>query len=58
MFRKILWSGSFVALGLIALVMAFEMPADRNSCSNGADWVACLRGTAGAQAQLDLPHAD
>jgi len=42
-----------VTLGLVALVIAFAMPSDRSACSNGADWLACLHGTVGSQAQLD-----
>ena len=53
MLQKILWSAGFVALGLIALVAAFAMPSDRGACSSGADWLACLHGTAGAQAQFE-----
>ena len=52
MLKKFLWSAGFIGLGCFALFLTLQMPSDRGACSNGADWIACLRGTTGSQAQL------
>jgi hypothetical protein len=52
MFRKIFWSAGFFGIALVALFISLQTPSARSNCSNGADWLACLRGTAGSQAQI------